>query len=131
MSQDHAKRVPPDPTYDLTTISGFAKATEDYVRKNPEKALLYVLAPGLYLYPKAGKAMAEAFGNLFKDSEKVIAAQRQAAIDIIKSGKENGAKKVKVVLDQNAGLDIGADLQGFDVKFNVGSDSKMTLEVEY
>ena len=123
------------PTYDLTTPFGLQKALTDYAEQNPVKggAILGLLT---LIYPLpvvliAAKAVSNAFSGVVKDSEKVIEAQRKAAVDIIKSGKENGVKKMKVTLDQNAGVDIGGQLEGYALKFAFGSDSKMTIDVEY
>lgn len=130
-----AKNMTQVPTYDLTTPSGLEKALTDYAKQNPVKggAILGLLA---VIYPLpvaliAAKAVSNAFSGVVKDSEKVIEAQRKAAVDIIKSGKENGVKKMKVTLDQNAGVDIGGQLEGYALKFAFGSDSKMTIDVEY
>lgn len=123
-------------TYDLTSAEGMANAVKEYANQNPGKAagmlgLIAAVNPLLLVGAFAGKALAAPVSALFKHPEKMIEAQRKTAIDIIKSGKENGAKKVKVTLDQKAGVDIGAELHGIPLKFAVGSDSNMTIEVEY
>jgi len=125
----------PTPTYDLTTPAGLANAITDYAKQNPIKAAgmlgLVAVNPLILVGAFAGKALSKAGANLFKHPEKVIKAQRKTAVDIIKAGKENGVKKMKVTLDQNAGVDIGTELNGIPLKFAVGSDNKMTIEVEY
>lgn len=91
-------------TYDLSNPDGFAKAANEYAEQNPGKAsAFFALAvsfnPTYIVFNAARKALSTAFSRLFKDSEKVIKAQRQAAVDIIKAGKANGVKKMKVTLD--------------------------------
>lgn len=131
----HERKVDQEPTYDLTTYEGMRKAAIDFAGKNSKKAAAMgvlaavnpFLVPAIYLGNKA----IDALSNTFKDSVKVIDAQRKAAVDLIKAGKDNGAKKLKVTLDQQAGVDIGGELEGYAMKFSFGSDSKMTIDVEY
>lgn len=122
-------------TYDLTTAEGLAKAVEDYAKNDSAKiailAVLQILNPlalPLFLLGKASHKVASTIPNR---TEKVINAQREAAIDIIKSGKESGAAKIRVTMNQKAGVDIGGSLEGYSLKFDVGSDDTMTVEVEY
>lgn len=131
----HEKKVDQEPTYDLTTYEGMRKAAIDFAGKSPKKAAAMgalvainpLLLPAFYLGNKAIDGLL----NTFKDPVKVIDAQRKAAVDLIKAGKDNDAKKLKVTLNQQAGVDIGGELEGYAMKFSFGSDSKMTIDVEY
>lgn len=115
--------------YDLTTVAGIERAIADFAKQNPVKANVLKVYFGPHLL--AAKLISQVASNLFKDSEKVIEAQRKAAVEIIRAGKEQGAKKMTVTLNQKAGLNIGSELDGFPLKFSFGSDSKMIIEVEY
>lgn len=131
----HERKVDQEPTYDLTTYEGMRKAAIDFAGKNPKKAaamgvmaaLNPFLVPAIYLGNKA----IDSLSNTFKDPVEVIDAQCKAAVDLIKAGKDNGAKKIKVTVDQQAGVDIGGKLEGYSMKFSFGSDNKMTIDVEY
>ncbi len=123
--------------YDLTTPEGLSKALVEYAKQHPVQsaALLAILAPtvgpaalaGLFL----GKTMEETVRKFWGRSEKVIEAQRKAAISVIQEGKASGAKKVRVTMNQKAGIDIGGALEGYSLKFSVGTDDQMTIEAEF
>ena len=129
------KNAPITSSYNLTTPEGLAKAFEVYAKENPGKAMtvaaLSVLTmPTMFVMPLAN-VIAKSTSALFEHPEKAIKAQRQAAVDIIKAGKDNGASKVRVTLNQKAGIDIGGALEGYSMKISVGADDCMTIEVEY
>lgn len=122
-------------SYDLTTPERLVKAIEIYAKENPGKALVMATLSAFSLPAMFGKTLVnkitQSNSTLFKHPENAIKAQRQAAVDIIKAGKENGASKVCVTLNQKAGIDIGGALEGYSMKFSVGTDDNMTIEVEY
>jgi hypothetical protein len=122
-------------SYNLTTAEGLAKAIEVYAKENPGKALAVAALSAFSLPAMFGMVLvnkiSKSTSTLFEHPEKAIKVQRQAAIDIIKAGKDNGASKVRVTLNQKAGIDIGGALEGCSMKFSVGTDDNMTIEVEY
>lgn len=118
--------------YDLTKPEGLSEGLMAYAKQNPIQAsALMVLSsfavPSLLL----GTAIGDGIKGLLARSEKVIEAQRKAAISVIQEGKASGAKKVRVTMNQKAGIDLGADLQGIPLKFMIGSDDQMTIEAEF
>ncbi len=64
-------------------------------------------------------------------AEPTIEAQSKLASDIIKAGKENGAKKIKMKIANKAGFKLGISIEGIPLKMNIINDSFMELEVEY
>jgi hypothetical protein len=112
-----------------------AKAIADYVKENPAKAAmlagLHILNPFATPMILISDAIQKKVSTIQNRTEKVINAQREAAVAIIKAGKENGVSKIRVTLNQKAGIDIGGSLEGYSLKFDVGSDDSMTIEVEY
>lgn len=122
--------------YDLTSPQGMAKAIVDYIERNPVTATA-VLTPFVEFLPdevlgssfvKTVQEMVEAF---WQHSGETIAAQRVSAVEIIKAGKENGAAKVYVVMNQKAGIDFGSDFDGFPFKCSLNDRDEMIVEVEY
>ena len=105
-------------SYDLTTQEGMKLAIvetstlKEMLMENP------TIAIGVSAY-KFGSAL---FDRAADDRKKVIDGQRKAAIDIIKAGKANVASKIRVTLNQKAGVDIDGSLEGFSLKFLVGTD---------
>lgn len=122
-------------SFDLTTIDGMAKAysvgNEEYRAEHPVLSLLFPLTPFKFLGLKAGEAIAQKLDGRKNRAERVIAAQREAAISVIREGKRSGAKKVRVTMNQKAGIDLGTDLSDIPLKFSIGSDDTVTVEVEY
>jgi hypothetical protein len=123
--------APGEVSYDLTTPEGIAKAIKDYAKNNYVKAAVHAINPLIALPTILGNAIFELGSKLAEHPEKMIEAQRKAAVDIIKAGKKNGASKIRVTLDQKAGIDIGGALEGYELKFAVGTNNKMTIEVDY
>lgn len=112
--------------YDLTTIAGL-KTAAAYARRNPIANSMF----GNYLW------LAEkGFGVLEKAIDavspgKAVKEQAKAASDLIKAGKENGVKKMKITMDEQAGVHFESPIEGAKIAFSVGSKGKTTLEVEY
>lgn len=79
-----------------------------------------------YLARKAGEAAAKPVAN-------TIQAQRQAAGELIREGQRSGVKKMKITLDQDAGIDVGLDVEKLpvNVKFKIGKSGHAVIEVEY
>lgn len=105
--------------YDLTTLDGWKSATS-YLRRVPIFGTAY--APHLWLADKIVDAIGPA---------KAVEKQAKAASDLIKAGKENGVKKMKIVMDEQAGAHLNVPIEGVSISASMGSKGKTTIEVEY
>jgi len=109
-------------SFDVTTSDGLNRAA-DFFR---EGTMLAWFANPLVTLFFAGEQLIKA------NSESTsVENQGKAAVEIIKQGKESGAKKIKVTIDQEAGAHIKAPFEGVKISAMMGSKGKMTLEVEY
>lgn len=109
-------------SFDLTTPEGLEQAASLAKKLSP---LLMSVNP-LFAVAYAGHKLVK---GVTKTTS--IEAQSKAAVDIIKAGKENGAKRIKVTLDQKAGVNLSVPVEGVNISAMVGANGKMTLEVEY
>ena len=50
---------------------------------------------------------------------------------MIKAGKENGVKKMKVTMDEKAGAHLDVPIEGIKVSASLGTQGKTVIEVEY
>lgn len=109
-------------SFDVTTSDGLNRAA-DFFR---EGTMLAWFVNPLATLVFAGEQLIKA------NSESTsVENQGKAAVEIIKQGKESGAKKIKVTIDQEAGAHIKAPFEGVKISAMMGSKGKMTLEVEY
>jgi len=113
--------------FDITTTEGLKAAIEELGNKD----LLLFLIPGIGPAAYVGKKIYDLASSVYSTTELTIEQQKKAAVEIIKQGKESDASRIKVTLDQKAGLDIGSEIQGMPVKMMMGKSGNMTLEVEY
>lgn len=112
-------------SFNLTTSAGLTAALR--AAKNPD-LLLLIGGPIPYLAKKLFDKGAE----LIRDTaNSTIQEQRQAAVEIIKAGKDNNVSSLEVTLDQKAGIDLGSVIEGIPLKFSVGKSGTMTIKVEY
>ena len=107
-----------DKNFDLTTEAGRKVALEQFDKWG------WTYSPILWLLKKAYDLFARQDINTIK-------AQREAAIELIKAGKKQKVDKMKITLDQTAGLDLGGDIEGIPIKCKIGKSGHMTIEVEY
>jgi len=114
--------------FDLTTRKGLTEAADKYI-KDPDLKLLIIPAIGPFMY--LGKKVGSFIIDSLPDTNKVINAQKETAEAIIKAGKAQGASKLKMKINQKAGADIGANIDGVSTKFEFGSSGEMVIEVEY
>lgn len=105
--------------YDLTTKEGFRHAI-NALRETPVIGQLY--APYFWV--------ADKIFELLKPG-KAVEAQSKAAADLIRAGKENGAKKMKITMEEQAGLQLDVPVEGAKINVSAGSKGKVTIEVEY
>ena len=115
-------------SFDLTTSAGLTDAIRAV--KDPD---LFLLAGGPlpYLAKKLFDKGVELIKETAISTNSTIQEQRQSAVEIIKAVKDNNASSLEITLDQNAGIDIGSELEGIPFKFSVGKSGKMTIKVEY
>lgn len=106
-------------TYDLTTKEGWKDAVA-YLRKIPVIGTVY--APYFWVAEKIIDSVSPGKG---------VEKQAKAAADLIKAGKENGVKKMKIVMDEQAGAHFDVPLEGVKISAGIGSKGKTTIEVEY
>ena len=109
-----------DGNFDLSTQSGRAKA----IRYLKEKKILtfFGFRPTLYLLDGLNSVFSQ--GQTNTDQAKVVQ-------DLIKQGKNNGVKKMKITIDSKSGFDFSAPIEGVNIKAMVGSEGKITLDIEY
>lgn len=106
-------------SYDLTTADGWNSAVT-YLRGIPVIGTIY--APYFWLAEKIITAISPA---------QAVEKQAQAASDLIKAGKENGVKKMKITMDEKAGAHFNVPIEGINISVSLGSQGKTTIEVEY
>lgn len=102
--------------FNLTTAEGRKKAIESFDRNG------WKYAPAPWLLKKAWDWIS---------SSDTIQEQRKTALDLIKAGQDNGVEEMSIELDQTAGVDIGATVDGIPVKAILGKNGKMKLQVKY
>lgn len=73
----------------------------------------------------------KAFDWAARSDTGTIAAQKQAAIDLIKAGKENGVDSMRITLDQTAAIEFGSGIGCIPIKCKIGKSGHMTIEVHY
>ncbi len=102
-----------DKIYDITTYKGVNTAVE--------------------LLKKYGWIVSPLPWLIYKAMTPEISTEKQidAAIKLIKAGKENGAKKMRIRVGHDAGIKIGAMLKGFPMNINVGNNGQMEFDIDY
>lgn len=101
--------------YDLTTRQGMKSALDRIQKYTGFNPLLWTVG-------KILDATAPASG---------AAKQSEAAVNIIKAGKENGVEKMTIVMDEQAGAHFSAPIEGVNISAGVGSKGKIRIEVTY
>ncbi|UVK81318.1 hypothetical protein LOY46_17285 [Pseudomonas sichuanensis] len=108
--------------FDVTTSEGL-KSVADFFREGSAWAwIANPLVAAIFAGEKLLKASSESTS---------VENQAKAAVEIIKQGKESGAKKIKVTIDQQAGANLNVPIEGVNISAMVGSNGKMSLEIEY
>lgn len=115
--------------YDLTSSEGKDEAYKDIATiAGLVGANLDVIVPHVALYKWLGRSL----GSLVNRATKpAIIAQKQAAIDLIKAGQASGVASMKIVMDQDAGIDLGTSVGGIPIKCKVGTSGHTVVEVTY
>jgi hypothetical protein len=115
-------------SFDLTTLEGVTEAIR--AAKDPD-LLSLIGGPIPYLAKKLFDKGVELIRETANLTNPTIQEQRQAAVEIIKAGKDNNASSIEITLDQKAGIGLGKEIDGIPLKFSVGESGKMTIKVEY
>lgn len=99
--------------YDLTTYQGISTAVE------LAKKYGWIISPLPWL--------------IYKAMTPEISTEKQidAAINLIKAGKDNGAKKMRIRVGHDAGIKISAMLKGFPMNISVGNNGAMEFDIDY
>ncbi|HOZ30501.1 MAG TPA: hypothetical protein PLL66_06250 [Bacteroidales bacterium] len=102
-----------DKIYDITTYKGVSTAVE--------------------LLKKYGWIVSPLPWLIYKAMTPEISTEKQieAAIQLIKAGKENNAKKMRIRVSHDAGIKISAMLKGFPMNVQVGNNGMMEFDIDY
>lgn len=101
--------------FDLTTKKGYKEAM-GFINSD---TLLLLINPASWLIMKTFSP------------EKTTEKQVEAVIDIIKTGKKENVKKMKIKVGHKAGIDIASRMKEFPVNFKFGNEACTEIEVEY
>lgn len=113
--------------FDLTTKAGIAEAVKSFNSKD----LAHLIFPWWRPIEVLIEVATETIKDLSSATEATIKEQRDAAIAIIKAGKEHGAETMEVTMDQKAGFDLGSNVDGIPISVSLGKSGKMTIKVQY
>ena len=115
-------------SFDLTTDEAAKNANSLLVR------LGWSLPIALFSPPVGLTAVAIAISALAiagTASTTILDKQKQAAIELIRAGKENGVKRMTIILDKTVGLELGTSFEGIPIKCRIGVSGTATIEVTY
>lgn len=100
-------------TYDLTTYKSLNTAID--------------------LAKKYGWLVAPLPWLIYKALSPEVSTEKQvdAAIHLIKAGKESGAKQMKIKVAHDAGIKIGAMLKGFPLNMDIGNQGFIEFEIDF
>lgn len=127
--------------FDLTTKEGTEKAN-NWAGKTGGAIAAYVALGGITTITGFGAASligpVGVIGyGLYKLGQKVFSAdeavkkQIEAAEELIKTGKEQGVKKMKIKVSSETGVHFDMDIPEVKIKTSFGGKGDMELEVEY
>lgn len=100
-------------TFDLTTKEGFDNINKLLILYNP------LLGGAIY-------AVRKIFGSAPSPEE-----QAKTANELIKTAKENGAKKLDFEISSEAGGQFSCPVEGATISMGAGSKGKIKVHVEY
>lgn len=104
--------------FDLTTQKGI-ESVKQFVSDNP----LFVLNPAIGL----GKYVID---KIF-DSSKTYEAEREAAAELIKKGKEQGVEEMEITMHNVRGGKFNIPVEDAKIDVSVGTDEKLHVKVKY
>lgn len=102
---------------DLTTKSGLNDAIKVFDRYG------WIIAPQIWILKKIIDAI-----TTTSDTTK---AQVKAAKELMKAAKDNGAESLDLTLDQDAGAEFCAGIEGCNVKTKIGKSGKMNVKLKF
>ena len=102
--------------FNLTTADGRKQALETIEK----------LGWGISPYPWLAKKALE-----WISSPETIKEQRKTAVELIKTGHEKNVDEMKITINEMAGVDIGAQVDGIPIKAKIGKSGEIILEVKY
>jgi len=91
----------------------FDLTTEEDIRELRKSRFISIFSPAYLTLFAIEKAL-----SLFS-SENIINKQKETAIALIKAAKENNVDEFKIMLDQNAGIDLQSSIEGIPMKFKM------------
>lgn len=106
-------------SYDLTTKEGLKNGLE-YIKMNPD---ILLQGPLVHLLTKSITS--------FLDTKEKTKKQAELAYELIKKGKKDNLKSMKIKVSEEAGVDLQSTIKEFPLKIKVGSKGNMEIEVTY
>jgi len=58
-------------------------------------------------------------------------AQKNAAVDLIRAGRDHGVHKMTIKLERTAGIDLGSEVDGIPIKLKIGDSGTVEIAVQY
>jgi hypothetical protein len=104
--------------FDLTTPEGRKNAIDAFDKYG------WILAWPTWLIRQAYKVMTE---GAIASTE----AQKNAAVDLIRAGRDHGVDKMTIKLQRTAGIDLGSEVDGIPIKLKVGDSGTVEIAVQY
>src|SRR5258708_19695421 len=106
-----------DDRHDLTTTEGRARVVRvlEGLMQSPAAWIVSPLGKLAYELSKRGS-----------NKEQVA-----AAVALIRAGKEQGLRRLRIRLDERAGVDIGAAVEGVPIKTTIVAEGTIRIEAEY
>src|SRR5207302_1551108 len=94
--------------FDITSPESRALVLEHFAKYG------WIYSPQLWLGLKIWKGVRSLGANA---AAKEAKAQRKAAVDIIRAGKEHGVDELEITMSQDAGVGLGSSIEGFPIQF--------------
>lgn len=116
-----------DNNYDLTTKYGYMKAMSFLIKCGNGKYGKYALITSAIL------VVTFSMWFLYKavSPKKLTKEKVELVKDLINAGKEKGFKKISIKVGYEVGINFDPSIEGIPLKFNIGNDGTMDIEVEY
>jgi len=106
-----------DERHDLTTVEGRARVVRalESVMKHPAAWLISPVGKLAYELSKRGS-----------NREQVA-----AAVELIRAGKEQGLRRIRIRLNERAGADLGASVEGVPLRTTIVAEGTIEVEADY
>jgi hypothetical protein len=96
----------------------------DLTKAETFNAAFHLLRPEQWLIQKT----LEALKTYVVDSTQ---AQKQAAVDIIRAGRDSGVESMTIKMERTAGIDLGVSVDDIPLKVKVGDSGTVEVFVKY